>query len=76
MYAGPIYRTIPVWSQRWVDGPFRGGRMESYKSGTQQQRLERYICDKCGTVHDVIGMASEPFFCRENHLIAIEPKGV
>lgn len=72
MFIGTIQETIPLWSQRWVDGPFRGGRMESYRAGTTQRELHVYRCDSCGYEARVIGQAEEPFYCNCNRLIAID----
>lgn len=73
MHIGQTTRMIPNWQERWIPSPFgRGGRMESYKAGMRPQILERYECDHCHSIHDVIGVASEPFYCDCQKLISIE----
>lgn len=77
MFIGTIQETIPLWSQRWKQGPFvRGGVMEAYRAGTTQRTLHGYRCEHCGNEHHVIGQATEPFFCDCHRLIGITPAPV
>lgn len=73
MFVGTVSETIPVWSQRWKDSPFgRGGHMEDYRVGTTQRVLHVYRCETCNRESQVIGQATEPFFCNCGRLIGID----
>jgi hypothetical protein len=77
-HNGQTTRMIPDWQQRWTPSIFgRGaGTMTSYIAGQKAQTLESYTCDHCAQVHNVIGLATEPFFCDCNRLISIEPTDI
>ena len=74
MYLGTQIKMVPVWSQRWIDGPFRGGRMESYRAGMATRETHLYRCDHCGReTAGQIFKADEPFYCHCQRLISIKP---
>ena len=74
MLLGERSEVIPQWAERWIDGPFRSGRMVAYKAGTTTRVVHDYQCDHCHrkTAGQIVA-ATEPFYCGGcNRLVSVE----
>ena len=59
MYLGTTRQTYRVHGTRYVVGI---GDIPC-SLGVATRELERYGCEHCGHVHEVLGKATEPFYC-------------
>lgn len=66
MYLGSVVVDLPAYRDKWISLTGSGrGSVVSVRSGTFQQTFERYECEKCGYVAQVLGKAEEKFYCRD-----------
>lgn len=65
MYLGPI--TTDQTTYRDVFHPSFGTLRTV--AGVQRQTHERYQCDHCGRLYDVLGLATEPFYCADDNTL-------
>ena len=71
MYLGSFQATFAVGEDKWLPGI---GTISVPSKETVQQTLHTYKCENCGHEPELLGEATEPFYCREcQHTIAITP---
>jgi hypothetical protein len=69
MHIGSITREIKTFRPKYLPGI---GDLPSI-AGFALQTLERYQCEHCEKIHEVLGLATEPFYCSNcNHLIEVK----
>jgi hypothetical protein len=71
MYLGSKTETAPAYTTRYLVGVGNVGRQYV---GETVRTLESYQCETCGHVHNVLGRADEPFFCKCGRLVGIAPQ--